>query len=360
MNIKRNLKYILSGSLVVLIIYMFLAAFPTGPSMYIQPVWTVQIPAVTADAAADQSAQDETIHPFRLGERYGYFSSDGTIALSRSTKLKTAISSVGWAEYPSDTTATEIFTPDGNPIMTIAGAGFVHLEEARAFLFMPGGDSVSQFDATGTKMWTREHVAPITAFSSSHGATVIGYADGALTALTPEGTELFSFYPGGSDHGVILGTAVSEDGSLVACVSGIERQRFLLIKISGKQHKIVHHEWLEGNLRRQVTVAFESSGKYAFFECAAGLGVVDCSRLSIKILPISGTVVSIGKKPGDSLFAVLSQEDGICRLSAIERPWNLVASAEFSARDAFLIQEGNALYLGTDDRISRMDIRGLE
>lgn len=360
MNIKRNLKYILAGSLVTLIIYMFLAAFPTGPSMYFKPVWTVQVSSSTAETDLGGADMTERFHPFKLGDRYGFFSSEGKIALSRTAQQKVSISSTGWSEYPENASAAEIRSPDGTLIASVNGTGYVHLDEDRVFLFLPGGDAVSQYDNTGNALWTREHTAPITAFDSSAKATVIGYADGALTALGRDGNELFSFYPGGSDHGVILGAAVSSDGTLVACVSGIDRQRFLLIKIAGNQYKIVHHEWLVGNLRRQVNVEFESTGRYAFFESAEGLGMVDCERLAMQILPIQGTIISVGKNPGEGLFTILTQIDETCRLWAIERPWNLVASAEFSARDAFLIQEGNAVYLGTDDRISRMDIRGIE
>ena len=200
----------------------------------------------------------------------------------------------------------------------------------------------------------------VTAFNSSRSATVLGYADGRLLALKNDGATMLSFYPGGSDYEVILGAAVSDDGTLIACVSGVDRQRFILIKVTGNHYKVIHHEWLKGNARRQVTVAFERSGEFAFFECAEGLGIVDCGKLEVRVVPLRGTVVSVGRDPGADPFTILSQEEDTCVLTAIERPWNVVATTEFPARDAFLIQKGRTLYLGTDGRISRIDIRGLE
>jgi len=356
MNIKGNLKYIVSGTLVFLVIYMFLAAFPTGPSMYFAPVWTVD----TASTEADNLAPPGNAEPFKLNNRFGFFTPQGKIILSKETADRAAVSAYGWAEYPENAESTEVYNPDGTARYTIHAPGFVHLDDERTYLFLPGGDGVRQYDETGKALWTREHTAPITAFNSSPAATIIGFADGNLTALRKDGTEVFSFYPGGSDLEVILGAAISEDGNLVACVSGINQQRFILIKITGNQYKIIHHQWLEGNLRRQVFVDFESSGAYAFFESATGLGIVDTKNIAVRIVPVRGEVVSVGADPGKGLFTALTQDGDECELLAIERPRYLVAQTRFKARDTFLLQRGDTVFLGTDGQISRIDIRGIE
>ncbi len=356
MNIKGKLKFILSGAFVFLIIYMFLAAFPTGPSMYFQPAWSIDVAAAETAETGDTASRV----PFKLGDRFGYFTPQGTLTLSRQTGVRSTVSVAGWAEYPENAESTTVFNPDGTERFTVAARGFAFLDDDRAFLFLPGGDAVSGYDGTGGAVWTREHTAPITAFNSSPKATVIGYADGNLTLLRPDGSEIFSFYPGGSDLEVILGAAVSEDGTKVACVSGIDRQRFLLIKVTGNQYKIVHHEWLEGNLRRQVFTDFDKSGSYAFFESPAGLGIVDTRKLESHVLPVDGRVIAVGSDPGNGPFTALTQDGSECELIAIERPAHLVARTKFSAGDTFLLQRDNALFLGTDGKISRIDIRGIE
>ena len=40
MNIKGNIKYIVTGSVIFLAIYMFVAAIPIGPDVSFTPVWT--------------------------------------------------------------------------------------------------------------------------------------------------------------------------------------------------------------------------------------------------------------------------------------------------------------------------------
>ncbi len=361
MNIKGNLKYILTGAFVSLTIYMFLAAFPTGPSMYFSPVWTTDIGMdVGSEAGANLAVPGQSPEPFKLNKRFGYFTPTGSVTFSRETESRSSISSVGWAVYPDDAERTTVLNPDGSEKFTVEAPGFIHLDNDRTYLFLPGGDGVSQYAEDGTRLWTREHTAPITAFNSSPAATIIGYADGYLTAARRDGSELFSFYPGGSDMQVILGAAISEDGSLAACVSGIDRQRFLLIKIKDGQFKIIHHRWLEGNLRRQVYVDFEETGTHAFFECGEGLGIVDTSAPAVSIVPVRGTVIAVGTDAGTGLFTALTQDGQDCELVAIERPRYLVARTRFKATDAFLTQRGWTVYLGTDSMLSRIDIRGVE
>ena len=68
----------------------------------------------------------------------------------------------------------------------------------------------------------------------------------------------------------------------------------------------------------------------------------------------------MGECPGDSLFVALSESEGSYTLSAIERPSHLIAKTTFRAKDAFLIQREKAVFLGMDETISRIDIKGVK
>ncbi|HNY20865.1 MAG TPA: hypothetical protein PKO22_01820 [Treponemataceae bacterium] len=365
MNIKANLKYVLTGSIAFLAIYMFVAAKPMGSDIYFEPAWTTNLentqdPGETAPKTPPEAFKQAGVEAFMLGERYGFFTADGKILSSYATPNRVSATPVAWATYPEDARDTIVRTPDGSPRMTVSGSGFVHLDGDRTFLFLPGGDAVSQYGEGGRLLWTREHIAPITAFNSSPAGTVMGYADGYLACVAPDGTERFGFYPGGSDREVIFGAALSEDGKLTACVSGIDRQRFILVRASGGQHKIIYHTYLKGNLRRQAFVDFEKGGNFAFFESDGRLGIFDCKKNEASGIPVYGEVVAAGECPGAALFMVLVKNGSRYTLSAIERPDHLVASVNFNANDAFLIQREGAIYLGTDGSISRIDIRGLK
>ncbi len=168
---------------------------------------------------------------------------------------------------------------------------------------------------------------------------------------------LFDFYPGGSDYQVILGAAISGDGQLAACVCGIDRQRVLLIRIDGNKYKIIHHRYLEGNLRRQVFVDFDINGKNAVFECAEGIGFIDCDRLLSGIMPQRGTVISGGQNPYKNITAIISRQEQSSTLSFIETPTYIVGHISFPAKNTFLVQEQKTIFLATDTKLARIDIK---
>ena len=361
MNIKGNIKYLLAGTIIFLLVYLLLAAIPMGRDFYFEPTWVRSLPEnPDQQIPADQNLSTIGAESFVLGNSFGYFSGEGTLAFTGSTDKHVAISPLGWAVYPHDAEETIItMTADGSHI-TIPEPGYVHLQRDRIYLFHPGGNRVTKYAPSGTPLWTRAHSAPITAFNSSASGTVLGYADGNLSAIDPDGTTLCSFWPGGSDHEIILGTAMSEDGSLIACVSGIDRQRFIVAQRMSNQYRIVYHCYLDGNLRRQVYVNFEESGQHVFFETATGLGVFDSTTMDSRVIPVPGRIIATGSGQGYPVFTVLTQHDNRFTLSALEHPDHLVARTEFSGQHAFLRQEGTVVYLGIDNRISRIDIRGYE
>ena len=58
----------------------------------------------------------------------------------------------------------------------------------------------------GSQLWKYESYAPVTAFSSSTGGTVAGFADGTLVSFDNSGNQTQRFSPGGSTYEVILVT----------------------------------------------------------------------------------------------------------------------------------------------------------
>lgn len=359
MNIKGNLKYLLAGSIVFLLVYLFLAAVPLGPDFYLEPSWVRQITADPEKELQDEILPDTAV-PFRLGTMYGYFTPDGTIRMARDSSERIAISGHGWTTYPHNAQKTAISFTDGSADAIVDAPGYVHFHKERMYLFHPGGNGVSAINDSANILWTREHTAPITAFNSSPAGTVIGYADGNLTAVSPSGEILFSFWPGGSDYQVILGTAISNDGQLIACISGIERQRFIVAQRMSNQYRILFHVYLDGNLRREAYINFEQDGRFIFFETAEGLGIFDSKELESRILPITGTIEATGEDTAGSVFTVLAGENGTFTLYAIEQPDHIVGSANFPGSNAFLVQQGTTLFLGVDRSIMRIDIRGFE
>ena len=355
-----------------LFIYIFAAAVPLGSDIYLKPVWARTITPDSAQAelegigneaentipqAAAEQFAGKAPKVFLTESRFGYFTADGELLRSSPVTQRISASSTAWTEYGSDAAKTPIYRPDGSLITVIEEPGFVYIDENRFYLFEPGGSAVKQYDTDGKPRWRYLHTAPITAFHSTKGGTIIGFSDGKLVALDSAGNVLADFYPGGSDYQVILGAAISADGKLAACVCGIDCQRALLIRIDGNKYKIIHHRKLEGNLRRQVFVDFDIKGKNAVFECAEGIGFIDCDRLISGIMPQRGTVVSSGQTPYKNMMAIISRQEQRSTLSFIEAPFYVVGHTTFPSKNTFLVQERETIFLATDTKLARIDIK---
>ena len=339
-----------------MLIYLFAAAVPLSDDFYFQPEWTRSI--MNAPPVEEASASGGELHAFMLGEEFGFFSSSGEVYRGNAGGMRFSAGGGAWCVYAEDARRTEVRGLDGSLKMTVNAAGFVHLTENGVYLFHPGGGAVSRYADDGSVLWTREDASPITAFSDSAAGAIIGFASGFLVAVDGEGRNLFSFYPGGSDYPVVLGAAISEDGRLAVCVSGINPQRVILIEIENRQQRITAHRNIEGMLRRQVFAGFSASGARAFFETPAGLGILDTQARSFSEVPIEGRVLSVVEYPGTGLFAVLARTNpGSYALTLMQNPAVEAARVSFDCQDAFLLFADGGLCLGADGSISKINIR---
>ena len=374
MLFKGKNKFIFIGVIILLVIYIFAAAIPMREDIYLMPDWASPIPKVQkgqiysgeAGASADELKQrftGKTPIPFSLGNLFGYFTEDGEILRAETAEERFSASFYAWTKYPQKPLFTDIYKPEEfdleKPFLRIDKPGYVYLDKDRIFLFEPEGSSISEYDNAGKKLWHYTHTFPITAFQSSKAGCVIGHSDGLLVCLDSEGNTLFSFYPGGSTYQAIMGAAISEDGKQVLCLCGLDKQRVVLINISGRQHKIVYHSYFEEDLRRQAFASFDKFGHFAVFESAEGIGIIDCRNLTLSILKEEGFIAGLGFQDKNALLTVLLQKDDECSLLLIDPPDLMMGKTKFKSENAFLIQKENKIYIGTDEKITALDIRGL-
>jgi hypothetical protein len=126
-----------------------------------------------------------------LKDRFGYFSSEGKLLAVRAIEDRVTASSLGWARYGRGHGTSRSCPPPASR-SPACRAAVLHLDEDRAFLFLPGGDAVSQIAPDGATRWTREHPAR-SRRSTRRGGTVLGYADGTLACVGPTGRPRFPF-----------------------------------------------------------------------------------------------------------------------------------------------------------------------
>ncbi|MBO7419792.1 MAG: hypothetical protein J6U06_01550 [Spirochaetaceae bacterium] len=359
MNYRDHLRYFVICGIVFVLIYFVTAIKPLNKEFFLQTESSIYLnnEEQTADSTDGSfNAGENKAYPFRLKEYAGYFTESGKIIFARKIPFKATLSDSLWACYDNNSESIEIKNIDGSIASIIRSAGFPFLQDNRIYLLPPGGNSISEYTLSGARSWIYESYTPVTAFNSSSKGAVIGFADGALVCLTPDGKERFAFYPGGSTNEIILGTDISETEDMTACISGINNQRFVLTTFDSSKHKVVFHEYLNSDLHERALVQFSKDSSHVFYRYNGGLGIVDCKKLKSIHIPLKGAVVQIEELENQNLTLVLSRGDGEFFIYLLENSSKLVGSFSFGAQSAFITATSDGFFVGHDTTISKLNV----
>lgn len=397
MRTKRKKSVYVLFAAVFCAAYIILSARPLGGEWQLVPQWHLDINTATVENTASEASV-----PFKLGQNMGYFTADGKMLMLLSFPFKATIADTRYARYSPDAGDTPFYNSDGTKAGVLEHSGFPLFEDERIFLFIPGGGSFAQLDDEGKTMWHYGGTMPITAFDSSPVACVAGFADGSVKEFDRAGHITQEFSPGGSDVSVILGAGVSHDGTMLATVSGQDRQRFVLARSGGgllpqtsgggqtngangatgggqtrgSPTRIVFHEYVAGDVHQRL-VQFTADDSVVYYDTADALGAVNTHTMRASHIPIDGQAVSL--KECKVLRFVLTRSEGtsayqenvsgglegrrplntgerVYTVYVIEKFDTVVASFKFLARNAFIRTDGDSLYVGADNAISRMKV----
>ncbi|WP_407399503.1 hypothetical protein [Treponema sp.] len=347
---KKKRNYLIPSVTIFCILYIILAMRPTGTEIHFTPEWTEDIHHIR------EANDGDTLIPYRLSNSFGYFTEDGRISSHMDFQFKSAISHKWYCTYLQNNTYTDFFLADGTKAGTITEAGFPFIDDDRIYLMLPGGTSFAKLSATGERQWAYENYSPLTAFSSSKGGTVAGYADGSIISFDSEGKVSQKFNPGGSDIEVILGADISEDGNIVACVSGQDNQRFVVAERNSGHSRIIYHEYLGSQLNRQTLVKFTRKSDFVYYNFKDGLGIVNLSNSTSKKIPIKGKITQIEFSDDDELVFVLSRDRSTYTITVLEKNTHQMASFSFAGESSFIQTRKNSLFIGRNNKISRISI----
>ncbi|NLM00713.1 MAG: hypothetical protein GX220_04590 [Treponema sp.] len=371
MNMKKKIVFFITFGIFFLVIYLCLATLNMKEELQLSPKWTVDLLEDLSTMQKDETGVfqlvnseiflDEQLIPFKLGQNFGYFTQEGKVASFQTFPFKVSISSSFFTIFSNDSVIHTIFKKNGKEQCKIFSSGFPFIEDERIYIFAPGGSIVSSFNIEGKQNWRYESYVPIVAFRSSEGACVVGLADGSLLHFKNDQTEPTFFVPGGSNYQIILGADVSKSGELVACVSGLEKQRFVVSRILDGQSKILFHEYLTGELTEQTFVKFAYAHSdleaVVFFQHADGLGIFSLEELKIHNINLEGKILSVAFSPQKKYVFVLSKiDENTFSIYMINNYYQLVGSVRFDAEYAFLHTQNNSLYIGKNFSISRFDL----
>ncbi|GMO61226.1 MAG: hypothetical protein Ta2A_07210 [Treponemataceae bacterium] len=341
------------------VLYTFFAGLPLNKQLQFEPQWIrdISLQHDFVDPVASETSFNETnLIPYKLGQSIGYFTGEGQIASLVPYDFDAAISRYYYSPYAPDAASTDFYDNNGKKSGTIQASGFPYFDENHIFVFHPGGTSFSECDAEGNVLWTNANYTPITSFASSEGGVAIGTADGTVKVLSHSGEVLADIVPGGSIHPIVLGSAISEDGSFVACLTGYPEQYISLIKVENGINRVIFNELLPSRIREQLFLKFSKSSNILYFEHAQGLSTLDLSTHRTTELPTVGKILSIYEIKNAHLAAVFSKKNSTYTVSILKNYTTYLGSFSFDAVNAFIRTTDDALFVGKDTTIAKLAI----
>lgn len=350
----KNKKHLLRIIIVAFfILYIVFAFAPLSTELQLTPQWTLDI---TEEPITTNTKLN--VLPFKLGQNAGYFTHEGKLATIKNFDYKATISFDYLIPYSKNSTEFEVFDNQGNSISTIRVGGFPYVVDNRIFVMLPGGSGFEAFNLEGNILCRHIHTSPITAFNSGKKLTIVGYANGDLCTFNQDMEFQYKLTPGASDIGVILGANVSNSGTYFACVSGQNKQRFVLYKNEENHAKIIYHDYLPTSIVHQTIVHFSQDESTVYYNDESGLGIVDISSSKKKHIDIPGTILNIQESPiAQSVFVLSKAKQGshnIYTVTILESKKYKTSSFSFVADSAFILTDENSLFIGKDTKISKL------
>jgi len=314
---KRRLKVVVI--VLIFVVYFFIAARPVPKETVLASRWISSLPENSlfdnADANDSPQVLSGLLVPFTLSNRFGYVDSLGQFAIEKPKNSDIYLSKNMWTEYGAEPERIIINNIVNETQTLINNArGYPILLDNRIFILGSEQNSLSEFDAAGNLKWIYEFGAPLTAIDAASGLVLTGSLDGVVELFNSDGDRIFYFEPTGSRFSVILGCAISRNGSYIGIICGIDQQRFLLFErfgMSGGEYRIVYHEFLETGFRRPVRILFLDDDRRVIFERENGIGCYSIKSKSIKsrrsiFIPLEGEITAIDELGDNSFFFLVT------------------------------------------------------
>jgi hypothetical protein len=351
-------------ALVVLFLtYFFMASRPIPLETVLVPCWLNSIESgtpISLNGSPIPTDEEEKI-PFSLGNRFGYISRNGHFFINQIKKANVSLSRERWAEYEAEPDSVTIRDCGGEAVTVIEDPrGYPFFLDRRIFLINSEQNAISAVDTTGAVEWTYECAAPLTCVDAAASLVLVGTLDGAVGLLDNGGRQIFSFEPGGSRYLIILGCAISRDGSRIALVSGIDDQRFLVLERFGSgsnDYKVAYHEFLDDGFLRPVYISFIETDRWIVFERGGGLGFYNINSREAGKVALNGEISAISQSGGQGMvFVVISRNKNAHELIGIRLPGRVIIESPFKSEEVFLGRMDSRLIIGGGQTLAAFDL----
>ncbi|MDR2510143.1 MAG: WD40 repeat domain-containing protein [Spirochaetaceae bacterium] len=346
-------KYRIIFWCVVFIVYAFFAARPVSEETTINMKWLRSL-----ESSYSTTQEPRHLIPWRLGERFGYFSPEGEFSINQIKTGHVLLSPNRWMEFSGRPSQIEIKTAQGATELVLENPeGYPFFADDEIYIMHSEQSAVSLLDKNGAARWRYDFASLVTVLDAAAGYTLAGLLDGSVELIDNEGRRVFFSEPSGSRLASVYGCVLSGNGDKMAIVSGRDDQRFVFIEDIGGTRRITYHEFLGDGFNRRVRMAFINGGRLVVFERKGGVGIYDTVLRVSSIVRFEGQLLDIEEDGSEGLIFLLAEEaQNQKKLLVLDSRGKIIVSAPFFSEKGYLEREGNALYIGGGGAIAAFDI----
>jgi hypothetical protein len=346
----RRATFSALGTVVVILVYFFVFAEPLSAELSVVPRWRVHLSVGDANPVADGTG----LLAFAAGDRYGYFSPDGDVAFMAESQGGTTISDTSYVSPPSGTTSAVLRNPLSEEITTLTAVSPFYAS-GRLFSAEGDGTAVASYDEYGRKAWSYSFPCHLGAFSAGDKLVVGGTVDGWLEGVDAEGRNVFSFAPGGSRLPVVLGVGASRSGAWVAAVTGIDKQRLVVLGRGGNDYRVASHRYLESDFREPVRVVVMEDDRHVLYRRDDGIGVWAVDGSVDEVLPVRADTFDVSLDDSRGIAYLLARRGRKSEIVAFRLPATLLGRIALPDSSEFVRFSGSSAYIGGRTWLARFD-----
>jgi len=295
------------------VVYFIAASRPIPRETVLSPGWLSSVESDAPVSIGGAGKTQEGLFPFTLGSNFGFVNAAGNFSVNNVKTGGIYLSENLWTEYGAEPEIIEIKDIKAQTAVKIENPrGYPVLLDNRVFIVGSEQNALSEIDKDGNVIWAYEFGAPLTSIDAAGGFVLTGSIDGVVEILDSAGKRVFYFEPGGSRYSVILGCAISHNGSRIGIISGIDQQRFLLLERfgAGSDYKVIYHEFLREGFRRPVLITFTDEDRRIVFERAEGLGCYNIKSRQGFSIPLDGEIAAVDNSGDKGFFFLINSRAG--------------------------------------------------
>jgi hypothetical protein len=233
----------------------------------------------------------------------------------------------------------------------------LHRTAERMILLHHDSTGFTTIDTESEEVWQREFATIVTSLCLSRERVLAGLLTGVLKLYDNRGEARLAVTLPGSRVPIVFGCALGPEGRHIAAVGGLDPQRFVFIRIKDNGEPTVLDWPLEGDLRREVFVAFGKSGRYVFFEGDETIGVFKVSNRRLLTLPKRGELLGFSSEEEGGFFCLVSGDAREKFFCLYDLNGSLLYEEPITSEEVSLRIIGGRIILGYENRLIRIDVK---